>query len=97
MNALTASTRRPAGTASILAATAGAVGGLALFADLSLHAFGPLDRSYFVVATAMALCLLGVPARTGYGRPSGPGGAAVSPSPATSSSARARLRGSRRS
>jgi len=46
-----------------LTATAalGAVGGLALFCDLSLHAFGPLGRSYFVVATVMALCLLGVP------------------------------------
>ena len=43
------------------AAALGGVGGLALFADLSLHAFGPLGRSYFPIATGMALCLLGVP------------------------------------
>ena len=43
------------------AATAGAIGGLALFCDLSLHLFGPLGRSYYVLATVMALCLLGVP------------------------------------
>jgi len=44
-----------------LAAVAGAIGGVALFCDLSLHAFGPLGRSYYLVATLMALCLLGVP------------------------------------
>jgi hypothetical protein len=45
----------------VTAGTAGAVGGVALFCDLSLHAFGPLGRSYYLLATAMALCLLGVP------------------------------------
>ena len=50
--------RRGAATA---ATAAGVVGGLALFADLALHAFGPLGRSYYLVATVMALCLLGVP------------------------------------
>lgn len=44
-----------------LAAALGALGGTVLFLDLSLHAFAPLDRTYFVVATLMALCLLGVP------------------------------------
>jgi len=48
-------------TAATAAAAAGVVGGLALFCDLALHAFGPLDRSYYLVATVMALCLLGVP------------------------------------
>lgn len=43
------------------AATLGVLGGLALFADLSLHAFGPLDRSYFILAIGMTLCLLGGP------------------------------------
>jgi hypothetical protein len=33
-----------------------------LFYDLALHALDPLGRSYYVVATAMALCLMGVPA-----------------------------------
>ena len=45
----------------VIAAAAGALGGIALFCDLSLHAFGPLGRSYYLVATLMALCLLGVP------------------------------------
>lgn len=49
-------------TPALVAAAAGAVGGLALFCDLSLHLFGPLGHSYYVVATMMALCLLGVPA-----------------------------------
>ncbi len=53
----------PGPSRATTAATAvGVVGGLALFADLGLHAFGPLGRSYSVVATVMALCLLGVPA-----------------------------------
>lgn len=36
-------------------------GGLALFADLGVHAFGGLGRGYFVVAAAVALCLPGLP------------------------------------
>ena len=48
----------PASTTAAL----GGLGGVALFCDLALHAFGPLGRSYYVVATVMALCLLGVPA-----------------------------------
>lgn len=52
----------PAPRSALPAAGAGALGGLALFGDLSLHLFGPLGRAYFVVATGMALCLLGVPA-----------------------------------
>jgi len=43
------------------AAALGGLGGLALFADLSVHAFGPLGRSYFILATGLALSLLGVP------------------------------------
>lgn len=48
--------------ALVVSASAGGIGGLALFCDLALHAFGPLGRNYFLVATAMALCLLAVPA-----------------------------------
>lgn len=51
----------PFGPMLTAAATAGALGGLALFFDLALHGFAPLGRSYFLVATVMALCLLGVP------------------------------------
>jgi hypothetical protein len=51
----------PPDRALTTAATLGSLGGLALFADLSLHAFGSLGRSYFILATGMALCLLGVP------------------------------------
>lgn len=43
-------------------AALGVGGGVALFCDSALHAFGPLGRSYYVLATAMAMCLLGVPA-----------------------------------
>jgi hypothetical protein len=32
-----------------------------VFCDLSLHLFAQLGRSYFIVATVTALCLLGVP------------------------------------
>ncbi|MGS0688068.1 hypothetical protein ACVBEQ_23410 [Nakamurella sp. GG22] len=53
-----APTRRKLVTACI----GGAIGGLALFCDLSLHAFNPLGRSYYLAATVMALCLLGLPA-----------------------------------
>lgn len=52
--------RRP----TVTAATVGALGGFGLFCDLALHAFGPLGGSYFLVATVIALSLLGVP--TGY-------------------------------
>ena len=51
----------PPDRALTTAAALGGLGGLALFADLSLHAFGSLGRSYFILATGMALCLLGVP------------------------------------
>lgn len=55
-------TTHPHRSRAAAAGAAGAVGGLALFADLALHAFGPLGRSYFLVAIVMALCLLGAPA-----------------------------------
>jgi len=44
-----------------LTATATVVGGLALFADLGLHAFGGLGIGYSVVATVMAVALACAP------------------------------------
>ena len=60
----TPTTVNPSRRPIVTAATVGAAGGFGLFCDLALHAFGPLGRSYFLVATVIALALLGVP--TGY-------------------------------
>src|SRR5687767_10191229 len=44
------------------AAVLGGVGGVLMFADLSLQLLRPLERSYFAIATFMAICMPGVPA-----------------------------------
>jgi hypothetical protein len=49
----------PPGRALVTAAAAGVIGGLTLVRDLALHGSSPIDRSHLVVATVMALCLLG--------------------------------------
>ncbi|MET0865757.1 MAG: hypothetical protein ABWZ98_15615 [Nakamurella sp.] len=61
---LIAGTETPTRTSRMLvpAATAGAVGGIVLFCDLALRAFGALGQVYYPLAAVMALCLLGVPA-----------------------------------
>lgn len=70
------STHPPEPTKPWVASTTAALGvggGVALFCDLALHAFGPLGRSYYVLATAMAMCLLGVPAAYWQTRAMAPG------------------------
>src|SRR3712207_5642143 len=44
------------------AGTACMVGGVAFLCDLGLHLFSGLGRWYFVIATLVALCLVGGPA-----------------------------------
>lgn len=46
----------------LAAATLATLGGLSVFCDLSLHAFGGLNRTYVIVAAIFTVCLLGVPA-----------------------------------
>lgn len=48
------------------ASAVGVLGVLIFFADLSLRVFGQLDRSYYVIATAMAVAMSGLPLVTWF-------------------------------